>query len=241
MNESSPLIRSITPKACTDSSVEPSEIASSSAPAICVSVRRRKPPPFTTPASIAMPMPLGVAKPGRCRSRMPRLPLPSVVRRSGCVIPKPSIVAVTGPSETTTVPAAVSRNSEPDTPTVVLRLCTSTPGRRTVSGHFALSPTPPSKCRPAASTLNSSLPRSTMPEAGRKIPSRSPAADFGIVISKPRRRSSRPRRPGSPRPGTPAAAGSGGCRRRPRTGTTAASSRPSVSFGVLPPRALTAP
>ena len=74
-------------------------MASSSAPAIWVSVIRRKPPPLTMLASMATPMPVGVVKLGVSRSMMPRLPLPSVVSRSGCAIPKPSIVTVTGPRD----------------------------------------------------------------------------------------------------------------------------------------------
>ena len=76
---------------------------------------------------------------------MPRLPLPSVVRRSGCSTPNPSIVTVSGPSEATIVPLALIGKSEPETATLVAKLWMTMPGRCTTSGHVALRPTPPSK------------------------------------------------------------------------------------------------
>ena len=125
----------MTPKAWIESSSEPSARESSSAPAICVSVTRRKPPPLTTLASISTPIPVGIAKRGCCRSRMPRLPVPSVVRRSGCSIPNPSMVTVRGPRETTIVPLALIGKSEPESATLVERLWITTPGRCTTSGQ----------------------------------------------------------------------------------------------------------
>ena len=62
---------------------------------------------------------LGIAKAGGFRARMPRLPWPSVVSRSGWVTPNPSIVMVNGPSDTTIVPVAAIGKSEPEIARVV--------------------------------------------------------------------------------------------------------------------------
>jgi hypothetical protein len=67
MNDSSPLISWMTPNAWTESCSEPRTSDSSSAPAICPSPTRRNPPPFTTLASIATPIPVGAAKLGGSR------------------------------------------------------------------------------------------------------------------------------------------------------------------------------
>ena len=130
MNDSSPLICWITPKAWIESVSEPRTRESSSAPAICVSVTRRKPPPLTTLASISTPIPVGIAKRGRCRSKTPRLPVPSVVRRSGCSIPNPSMVTVRGPRDTTIVPLALIGKSDPESATLVERLWITMPAVR---------------------------------------------------------------------------------------------------------------